>query len=359
MFSSLGTIQSMVTKCGKVVILPSVTLSVPSGANVSYNLNYTNTISGLGNYNYTKTGYKVYFINNTITPSNTASGNVSGTFTLTVTGATTTVYYAVSASGGGGGGGNEAGGGASSGELKYGSITLPIGTYNCSCTIGTGGYGCPSYMESATFISPGGTGGYGYQGVNSTLVINGTTITANKGCPGGPSHMSNTASGFVLGGGAGTNINTGYGTLNGATGSTFSGGTSISMSQNNYCTGGSSGASNEGAGIGASTTGPAQAGMMGQIPTPTTKFPVGLQFNQTCYFAEGGHGSNAKMAASPSFNPTQSTYKLAGANGQANSSGYATDSILGSGGSGANQNTGVTARGGVGNGGNGFILLSF
>ena len=100
MLSSFSTFQSFINKCGKVTISPSVTISSASGSNITYNLNYTNNVGGT-NFTYTKTGYNVYFINNSITPSNVASGNVSGTFTLTVSGVTTTVYYAVCGSGAG------------------------------------------------------------------------------------------------------------------------------------------------------------------------------------------------------------------------------------------------------------------
>lgn len=353
MLSSISTFQSLNNKCGKVTITPSVSLSNGSGTNVTYNLNYTNNIGGT-NYSYTKTGYKVYFINNTVTPSNSATGNVSGSFTLTVTGATTTVYYAVCASGAGGGTGGTAGGGASSGELKYGSISLPVGTYSCSHTIGNGGFGS-GFVASGNYASGGGTNGYGYDGRSSTLTINGTTITANKGCPGASGgYGNNLASGFVLGSGSGA---TTAGAFTGSTGSNgFNGGSTPSSA----CSSGGSGASNVAngnAGNSKDSRGTFAIGVLGGTPSNSSTFPVGLQFNQTCYFAEGGQSACARNAnLGTIYSNPYSGYYLAGqgasVNGTSGANYNAGNSILGSGGSG-----GCFSQGGWG--GNGFILLSF
>lgn len=361
MISGLGTFQSLINKTGLTIIKPTVILTNATGTNITYNLNYTNNIGGT-NYSYTKTDYKVYFVNNTAISSAGTTGTVSGTFTLTVSGASATIYYAISASGGGGGGGNEGGGGGSSGELKYGTITLPIGTYNCSFSLGNGGYGVANYQGSGPYLTNPTTtnsNGYGYVGANSVLIINGNTITANRGCPGGCAHTNNGATGFVLGGGSGTTFSN-SGAITGASGTKFNGGSTINAGTN-QCAGGASGASNQMAGRNSTVSSNPSAGMLGGDPTPSTLLPLGLQFNQTCYFCEGGHGTNARYTTTATIiNATQSVYKLAGANTGVNGSvnQNATDSILGSGGSGMIYDKG-TSRNSGGNGGNGFFFISF
>jgi hypothetical protein len=108
------------------------------------------------------------------------------------------------------------------------------------------------------------------------LTINGTTYTVKGGCPGGPSGNNNAATGFSLGGGAGSNTTTVLKT--GATGSKFSGGNALASSTN-LVTGAGEGASPYEAGQnGASVGTESQGGRGGKGMVSTNLSPLLIIF---------------------------------------------------------------------------------
>ena len=294
-----------------------VDLSYSTIGNVSFNKNYTNTIN-TNTYRYITSGYDVWFINNNKSQNtNSIVTNVSGNFKITVTNATASIYYVICGSGGGGGGGNEEGGGGSSGEIKYGSISLTIGSYDCSFTIGSGGSGI-IYMGSGSYPDGGGKVGWGYDGQTTTLTINGTTYTAGKGCPGAPSRYGGiTSKIFNLGGGSGGTGPNNNNSYTGTPGSNII--NSINLNGGNtpasWCSSGGGGASNIEKGnngnIAYSTTDLRAPGALGGKPSSSVTFPDAFKFTDVSYFAEGGHSASAKnMPTSTEVTAaTTSTYK--------------------------------------------------
>lgn len=337
-----------------------ISLTNMSGTNISYNINPTN---------YSITGASVYQIINTSAMSTTGGTTVqnrTGTFTLNVSSSPVSIYYIVIGGGGGGGSGNEGGGGGSSGEIKYGNVSLPVGTYSCSLQVGGGGPGS-GYVESLSTFS-NGAGGYGCVGGTSTLTINGTTITSIGGSPGGPSRYNNVCTIGAYGGGGG--IGGSFpGTITGSNGQIKNrGGNSVNTSTliSSAGGGGSPMSSGSNGNTGSIVSGGTITGLGGLGGAPISTTAISNSFKTVQYFCEGGHG-----AAGASYNPSAtvggqiSTYALAGY-----SSGWssvaaniqpATQSVnhTGSGGSGAFQMNGLNKSAYAPSGANGVIIIYF
>jgi len=355
--NTLATIQS-IFKYNNQKSGASVTISSISGSNVS---SYTNPSS------YTISGHNVYQIINTnamSTSGGTSVTNVSGTFSLSVSGGTATLYYIVIGAGGGGGSGDQGGGGGSSGQIQYGSLTIPTGTYSCSFQIGGGGPGSGWVSSSSTFSN--GANGYGVIGGTSSLTINGTTITSIGGNAGGPSYYSNGCTTGAYGGGAGCNIGDGS-TLTGSNGQVSHNG---GNSSNTACTSGGGGGSPSGNGgngsFGSSSGSQSVSGVGGLGGSPISSTTIGWGFSTVQYFCEGGHGSASFANSAIATVAGQiSSYALAGyssgiGSGTATNGQHATQSVnhTGSGGSGCFQQNGLgSSNSHAPAGSNGLILL--
>jgi hypothetical protein len=297
------------------------------------NINTISAISGtytLNQSDYAIGGKNVYFISNSTTPSSTggAATNPTGTFTINVVSATKTIFYMVFAGGGGGGCGSN----------------------------WRGRRGCFIHIIIIKYTP--GSGGYGQPGGNSTLTINGTTYTVKGGGPGGPSGNNNAATGFSLGGGAGSNTTTVLKT--GATGSKFSSGNALASSTN-LVTGSGVGSSPYEAGQnGASAGTESQGGRGGKgmvstnLSAPFNNFSVG-----TKYFCEGGSGAWGTKTSNNHANSIASYYGIGGQGGGRGTSARPTGghTNTGSGGGGQLFGNGVNGGSNAGTGSNGGILL--
>jgi hypothetical protein len=353
MLSSFSSINSIVKFSGS---------SSPPSATI--------TLSSItGNYNvgsFSMSGRTVYQFYNNSTPSATPATGQSGTFTINVSTTTGTIYYIVVGGGGGGGSGSQGGGGGGSGQLQYGSISLPVGSYSCTYIVGEGGYGS-GYTGSGSYSNGGN--GYGYVGYLSQFACNGNTITASGGGAGGCSYNSNGCTGYACGGGAGCNFSTSN--LTGATGSVHNGGASNTSTYTS--TGAGGGASNYENGVsgsaGNSSGGNAGSGGRGGRATRSIDLPTPYNgFTTTLYFAEGGSGSCSRTAPScTTIAPIASYYGYGGyGSGVPNTaSSYPTNAIInstggwGSGGGGAFQASGVSGTSTAGYGSNGVFFLFF
>jgi hypothetical protein len=360
MMNSLGTLQSIskYTPTGPPIVANTIT-SI-SGTNVAY---ATNTTA------YSTAGFNVYQIKNNValpTTANVAPTNVTGTFTININNATSTIYYLVIGAGGSSSNSNQGSGGASSGEVKYGSITLSQGTYNCSFQIGGGPSGTDYVASGASYSAH--TNGYGCIGGQSALTINGTTYTCKGGNAGGPSYYNNGCTAGSYGAGCGCSYSNSI--LSGSTAGSKTGGGSPNTSNHPTSAGGGSSAVENGQdGImnTSSTTGPTPfGGSLGGRPISTTDINLaGFNFtNGIQYFAEGGHGSPG-YASSRGIGcaPTTSSYGLSGQSSgigtSANISATQPVNHTGSGASGAFQNAGgINGTNISPAGSNGVILIA-
>jgi hypothetical protein len=356
MINSLATMQSFAKFCQQSA--PPSVISAISG-------NYA-----LNDSQFALSGYSVYkFYNTNAQPTtNTPAGNQTGSFTITITGSSKTVYYLICGAGAGGGSGDQGGGGAGSGNLIYGSISLGVGTYNCTYQIGGSGGGS-NYVSSGSYAS--GSNGYGSYGGTSNFVCNSVTYTAQGGGPGGCTNNNNGASGFACSGGAGCSIGTGL--LTASSGSVHTGGSSVSST---YCSGAGGGASvyenGSNGSAGNANAGHAASGGIGGRATRSsdlTSTPW-TGFSSTQYFCEGGSGCCARTAvSSDNIAPITSYYGYGGRGSgvpdnsptnRCTSATYNTTSGgYGSGGGGAFQAMGVGSGYYAGAGAPGLMLIAF
>jgi hypothetical protein len=311
-------------------------------------------------------GYSVYkFYNTNAQPTtSTAAGNQTGSFTITITGSSKTVYYLICGAGGGGGSGDQGGGAGGAGNLIYGSISLGVGTYNCTYQIGGSGGGS-NYVSSGSYVN--GANGYGSYGGTSNFVCNSVTYTSQGGGPGGCTNNNNGATGFACSGGAGCSI--GAGLLTASSGSVHTGGSSVSST---YCSGGGGGASpyenGSNGSAGNANAGHAASGGIGGRATRSidlTGTPW-TGFSSTQYFCEGGSGCCARTAiSSDNIAPINSYYGYGG-KGSGVPDSYPTNrctnalsTSFGCGGGGSFQAMGVGSGYYAGSGSNGLLLLAF
>lgn len=371
MLSSFSTFQSLMKH------------SVGSATAVVSLTSFTGTAAALNTNpsGYTATGYNVFqIINNTSLPTTSTSGtNATGTFTLTVSGSTATIYLIVIGAGGSGGSGDQGGGGGSSGEFKYQKVSLPVGSYNVSFTVGAGNGGSDWVGSNSAYVD--GANGYGRKGNNSSLVLNSVTYNAVGGSSGGPAYYSNSANGVgAYGGGGGASIAS-TATNTGSTGTILGkGGDSVG---NGNIAGGAGGnspmnAPSNGATILQSPTGyNCVLGGLGSAPiasnnstlanTPYSLFP------SVQYWCEGGSGSCAYKSAGSgglNINGVISSYGLSGRSSgcfrdittpASNSTVFASQPVnhTGSGGSGSFQGCGLSGTSIAPSGSNGVILIAF
>ena len=348
---------------------------------------------------YTVSGKTVYSFTSTIAQPTTCAvaQNKTGTFTITVKNSSKTIYYIIVAGGGGGGCGNGDGGGGSGGEVKYGSVTLQVGTYICSCEIGGGGGG-GEYKQAYINTNPGADGN-GFLGGISTLTINGTIYSTIGGSAGAPYGLSNKISpAGAYGGGSSGN---GGASTTGSKGEVqFKGGDSPILNTGVQCltmSGGGGGGAGGNGGNGTQNTlnavmnfennhlcaisGPGGVGGNG-ISSAAFSIPE-LQFTNPQYFSAGGGGGVTAFFGFPSYsgisgnigiNATQSTNNIGGKGGGA---GRGQDVTIlctsgvnhtgSGGGAGGSPNDGFRLLytpgdpepRSVGAGGNGIIILSF
>jgi hypothetical protein len=356
--NSLGLIQSI---CKYNASAPPVGSASVTSISGNYTLNASQ---------FTISGYSVYkFYNTTAQPTTNASAtNQTGSFTITISNATTTVYYLIAGGGSGGGSGDQGGGGGGSGNLIYGSVALPVGTYNCTYQVGGAGGGSNYVSSSNTFSN--GANGYGCMGGDSNFVCNSTTYTSGGGGTGGPAYYSNVNTGKACSGGAGCSI--GNGTLTAPSGSVHTGGNSVSNSYDCGAGGGASPYENGTAGSGGnSNAGHAGAGGIGGRATRSVDMSTPWTgFSATQYFCEGGSGACARTAiGSDTITPITSYYGYGGrGSGVPDSSptnrctsavSDTTNGGYGSAGGGAFQAMGVGSGYYAGAGVNGVFLLAF
>ena len=315
---------------------------------------------------YTSADYKVFsFVNNQ------AAANTSDTYSFKLTLATSrTIYFLLVAGGGGGGSGNLGGGGGGGGEMRYYSINLNPGTYDISGMVGFGGNGSPYVEHIATTGAAGGTGGYGFNGGNTTININGITYSCLGGTPGGPSTFTNAQTNGAYGGGAGISNSGQYSqtkTLLGSTGTvttsplgvtiTRKGGDVKSLATKAILTGsgGGGGAGSSGLGFDASGTITDSTrggdGGYGINPSIDTGY-IGVNVN--AYFSAGGGGCG--YYDNTTYGEGGIGGNLVGGNGTKLNTVRSADAVenSGSGGGGGYQNK---ANGGKG--GKGMVFFSF
>jgi hypothetical protein len=350
----LGSLQNV---CKYNSVAPAVGTCVAS----SLSGNYTQDPA-----QFALSGYTVYkFYNTTAQPTtNAAATNQTGSFTLTISNATKTVYYLICGGGSGAASGTQGGGGGAAGNLIFGSISLPVGTYNCTYQIGGCGGG-GNYVSSGSYSN--GANGYGCYGGDSNFVCNSVTYTSNGGGPGGPSQNSNGATGFACSGGAGCSIGTGTHTA--SSGSVHTGGSSPSST---YCSGAGGGSSpyenGSNGSAGNANAGHAASGGIGGRATRNidlTGTPW-TGFSSTEYFCEGGSGACARTAiSSDTIAPINSYYGYGGKgsgvpdNSPTNRCTNALSTSFGCGGGGSFQAMGVGSGYYAGCGSNGLFLLAF
>jgi hypothetical protein len=373
MFSSLGTMQSMIKYAGKVSAggLPppatNVTLTAGSTSNSSINLNLNTLVYGPNTYLYSRTGYSIYTLLNTTTlpTTNTTGIDGTGSFTLTVTTNPTDIHFILIGAGGSGGSGNQGGGGGSAGEFKYVKVTLSVGTHTIAYTVGAGNGGSGYVASSTTFVEGGN--GYGRTGNTTSITIdNGTPITAIGGSAGGPSNNSNFTTKGAYGGGAGCCIVTGIQTGSNGVIKNKGGG---APTNSYYGAGG--GGSPMGNGSNGLSTGNPSAGGQGGTPISSNDASLstspfyGMKDNNNnyLYWCEGGPGSCLRTTLSVTTLNIFPAYGLAG-----KSSGVpdatatrATQTVnhSGSGGGGCFQNNGLNGTQYAPAGSNGLILIAF
>jgi hypothetical protein len=353
MLNSISTIQSIMKyNSGSP---PAGTASVTSISG-----NYT-----LDPSQFALSGKSVYkFYNTTAQPTTNATAtNQSGSFTLTISNATKTVYYLICGGGSGGGSGTQGGGGGASGNLVYGSISLPVGTYNCTYQIGGPGGG-GNYVSSGSYAN--GANGYGCYGGDSNFVCNSVTYTAGGGGQGGPSQNNNGATGFACSGGAGSSIGTGTHTA--SSGSVHTGGSSPTST---WCTGAGGGSSpyenGSNGSAGNANAGHAGAGGIGGRATRSIDMSAPWTgFSATEYFCEGGSGACARTAiGSDTITPINSYYGHGGKgsgvpdNSPTNRCTSALSTSFGCGGGGSFQAMGIGSGVYAGAGSAGLFLLAF
>jgi hypothetical protein len=357
MLNSFSTFQSMAKYNSTVAASASASLSSISG-------NYT-----LNDSQFAISGKSVYKFYNSTTPSGVSSiTNQTGSFTITVTGASKTICFLICAAGASGSNGNQGSGGSSSGDLLVQSVVLPIGTYNCTYQIGGSCLGC-YYVASGNYIGPN-QNGWGAYGGDSNFVCNSTTYTVRGGLPGAPSgksasSLTSSFSSYPLGSGAGTSV--GHGALTGYDGSVHDGGNTPTSSA---CSSGSGGASpyeNGTNGVETNfTSGNPCPGSVGGRATRSIDLAAPWNgFSGTQYFCEASAGTACRTAPTvgTSYGATAGYYGFAGSS--SGTSANCTDAVVNSnGGYGSaggscfqTQGRNSTYYGGSGN--NGLFLLAF
>jgi hypothetical protein len=340
--------------------------SAPPSGSVS-----VTSISGnyaLNDSQFALSGKSVYKFYNSTTPSSVSSiTNQTGSFTITVTGATKTIYFLICAAGSSGSNGNQGSGGSSSGDLLVSSVSLPIGTYNCTYQVGGSCTGC-YYVASGNYIGPN-QNGWGAYGGDSNFVCNGTTYTIRGGLPGAPSGKSASAltssfSGYPLGSAAGTSV--GHGALTGYDGSLHDGGNTPTSAT---CSSGSGGASPYENGsngvVSDGTSGNPCPGAIGGRATRSVDLASPWNgFSSTQYFCEASAGTACRTAPSTApYAGVSGYYGFAGKS--SGTSDNCTDAVVnsnggyGSAGGSCFQTQGRNSTYYAGSGNNGIFLLAF
>jgi hypothetical protein len=358
MMNSLGTLQSIANYSPNAPP-PSGSVSVTSISG-----NYA-----LNDSQFALSGKSVYKFYNSTTPSSVSSiTNQTGSFTISVSGASKTIYFLICAGGSSGSSGNQGAGGSSSGDLLVSSVSLPIGTYNCTYQIGGSCTGC-YYVASGSYIGPN-QNGWGSPGGDSNFVCNGTTYTTRGGLPGAPSgysasSLTSSFSSYPLGSGAATSI--GHGALSGYTGTKKNGGNTPTSTACSSASGGASVFESGANGVETNfTSGNPAPGSIGGRATRSIDLSAPWNgFSSTQYFCEASAGTACRTSPTvgTSYPATAGYYGFAGSS--SGTSANCTDAVVNSNGgygSAGGSSFQLQGRNGTyygGSGTNGLFLLAF